>query len=1263
MNKPSHTEKPPYFARRKAVAGLAVFSLAVTGLVVPTPQEAQASIWDRLLGRIFEPPAPTGPTVGTSQEGWNTTNVYYDTRGTQLWANARDDANTHSAKVIALNSGGSFTFPTTMEFDVYYRPGQTAQTYVGRATGVSEDGQTLKVTLPRTQTIEKGQVLQFRSVTPLPKSAVDAIDGRATGSFTVEKTGGFYGSVPAAAKLKLEGPDGELAVRNDGGSVRREELMPGTYYLTVTQPGFRQKRVRIDVTANNMTDFRTVSLEQITGAVAGSVTGLVGTDTVTVRVMDRAGNERYSKTVSEQDPSFGVNLPEGTYRVELDTLNGYEVAQDSALVTIDSDGRADRNATFAVQKYGTVKGEIKGLAEGEHVTVTVTDPRGNEVYGKRLGNEGFEVRNRTSGAYTVTVSDVPGNHEVVTGELVQQVRIDNAGNADRQSSVTFKHNPPQPAPKPQPKPAPKPVTTGTITGSVVDEDGAPQQATVIIRDAKGKQAGTPITTDADGTFVTSALEEGDYVVVVKAPAGFNNPVPVEIAVRAGKANGAGGIVVKQAKLDIERPDQAENTVSGWLVDDANRPIFGVNIEVTAKATDKETGERYEVTVPVAIDERGYFVTNPIDFGDLGDSPGFKWKVVLPDGWEGKLADDSAPLEGTFTLAPGGTHRIDPIRVIAPTTTVGGTIGDGKGKAIPGIVVTVTDSRGNTQIADVQSNGTFEVDEVPPGVAEVRVLTPGNTRDVEPMEIPVRPGQPVLIPDIYLTPKAIKLTKMVWDRDANTSEITDADQGAMTMVAGDPKGLQYRFIIENTSDQPLTNVTISDKLFDDPSTNPSASTITLTKGDLAKPLAPGETLEFAGRLDTPADAYDFNNLATAWGTAPDGSRIASNPDPAYTRFVQAEAEKKVNARFATNPDKPVSMPAGRTVSFTYEVVNTGSTPMVGVTVEDTVYEGAPGAPRGKGVPLKVHPPEGFNGTLLPGQRVIFTGEPVTLRGGTIHHNAATARGELPPRPKRGRAIESEPNFGEDPASVLIITPRENIKGNAHIIVDSGVEAATDVQVVAYVDTNGNGRQDEGEGIEGLNLSLQRTDNSPVVPARTDENGNVLFEGAPAGEYYIKMDNPGGLKLARPRAGSENSSEPGTVLEGEVFEITGEEEFGLKSVAFELLSDVDAGATVEPAGSSACMAGMSASNPLLWLIPIAALSATVGGAGVVFQDQINQAANDMGVDLGELRASDAVAGAGGVAAALALIGIGIYFGLCGEDAGSSAKGESAEEPGEV
>lgn len=144
-------------------------------------------------------------------------------------------------------------------------------------------------------------------------------------------------------------------------------------------------------------------------------------------------------------------------------------------------------------------------------------------------------------------------------------------------------------------------------------------------------------------------------------------------------------------------------------------------------------------------------------------------------------------------------------------------------------------------------------------------------------------------------------------------------------------------------------------------------------------------------------------------------------------------------------------------------------MVNLKVTDTVYEGDEADFKdengdinvdperlGEGIPLKVKAPEGFNGTLLPGQRVVFTAEiPEGLKPGRRHFNAAEARGELPKRPARGREFNGEPDYGEDPSSVLIIAPRSNLKGNAHIVVSEGAELANDVTSVLWNDDNGNG----------------------------------------------------------------------------------------------------------------------------------------------------------------------------------------------------------------
>lgn len=70
--------------------------------------------------------------------------------------------------------------------------------------------------------------------------------------------------------------------------------------------------------------------------------------------------------------------------------------------------------------------------------------------------------------------------------------------------------------------------------------------------------------------------------------------------------------------------------------------------------------------------------------------------------------------------------------------------------------------------------------------------------------------------------------------------------------------------------------------------------------------------------TAPDSYDFNSVATVFGKTKDGKPVGSNADGAYTKFMALEAEKKVNAHFATNPDDPVSVAADEALNFFYEV---------------------------------------------------------------------------------------------------------------------------------------------------------------------------------------------------------------------------------------------------------------------------------------------------------------------------------------------------------
>ena len=749
---------------------------------------------------------------------------------------------------------------------------------------------------------------------------------------------------------------------------------------------------------------------------------------------------------------------------------------------------------------------------------------------------------------------------------------------------------------------------------------------MIVKDKDGNQVGDPIKVDENGNFkVPEVPEDGDYVVIVDAPDGFNDPKPQVVPVEKGKTSEMPPIKVgkPEIELDKNKPAAKPGSVHGWLVDDSNRPIAGSDIKLVKKGvTDPETGEKFDYEVPIKVDADGYFVTPQIDFKYFPDGKAdFDLEVTLPEGWP-DVDVKGDKINRTVTVKSGESTPVE-IKVEAPKTqSIVGRVDDGNGNAVPGTVVVVTDPRGNSRVIPVEDDGSFEIDDVIPGVHDVEILTPGRGNDVDPIKVPVRAGEDVELPEIHLTKnQSLKLEKRVWGRDADNNGKVKNKDGELVddvMTVKDGEDLLYALIVTNDGDEPIKNIT-----FDDPELDKRNIELTMPEGWTAESeLAPGDSKVFNAKMKAPEDAFDFNNVATASGVTSKGEKVSSLPDSAYTKFLRGAVEKKVNARFATNKDKPVKASANSPLGFTYEVKNTGSTPMVNVKLTDIVYEdgvdednckpvkASEKAEDGQCYQLDVKEPEGFTGTLLPGERVVFSAElPEGLNPGAKHHNAAEARGELPARPGRGDGYTGEPEYGEDPSSVLIISPKDNIKGNAHVVVSEGAELdASDVQVVAWVDENGNGKQDPDEGLSGLKISLAPTDGTPSFAGESNEDGNVLFEGSPYGKYTLKIDSPGNLRLVDPKDPENNSFDPGAVLESKEFEVNKAEQvinLQLETPRTAGISEGGAQGEEEDSSLGKCLASASSvSNPVAWLVPLGLLGAVMGGIGVMFEDELNQ-----------------------------------------------------------
>ena len=1078
-------------------------------------------------------------------------------------------------------------------------------------------------------------------------------------------------------------------------------LTKGTYSVSIAKPAdYRMESEAVievvvdnDGKASKTADFR---VAQNKGAVAGSVSGLFGDDQAEVVVRRAGGEQFFSKSLSNGQSFVTDELTKGTYVVSLNKPGQYQMASPAEYrISIDDAGQASQTADFKVTPNdGSVSGEVLD-DQGKPVPgvkVVLVDENGKEHPVVVESDGSIKDQKIRPGDYTVKV-EVDENRYTAP-KIDGTVTVD-PGQPAELPTITIDKKPVETTPTTEPttepatseptttkvttsKETPKPATSEptttapaetkpSITGSVKDKDGKP-----LPQDGEGKPNVTVYgpdgekivdkveITDPEGNFEIHGpddkpLPDGKYIVEVETPEGMNNPRPKIVEVKDGESK---PIEFEVDKSERDRKDKSdrigENTVGGWLIDEHGNPIQGAKIKFIKKdvadpntisvdpRTEETKGPEYfDYEIPLSVDGDGFFVTPAIDFQYFPEGVvDFDMEIELPEGWP-DTDINGKPLNRKVTVKQGERTDMGEIRVKAPIDqSIEGNINDGNGNAVPGTKVVVTDPNGDSKIIDVDEKGNFKIEDVTPGVNEIEILTPGSDREVDKIKVPVRPGDDVKLPEIQLTKNAsLKLEKQVWGRDAdNLGQVKDKDgnlvDDVMTTLPGED--LYYELFITNTGDTPIKNIEI-----DDPELQSRNIELKMPEGWTAE-LAPGETEVIKAKMKAPEDAFDFNNVATAFGETSTGEKVGSAPDSAYTKFIKAEVHKKVNARFATNPDKPVRMSVGNALKFTYEIQNTGSAPMVNVELKDAIFEGDAKDKDGNDVPadqlkkvkdLKIKKPEGFNGTLLPGQRVIFTAEiPEGLATNVRHHNQAEARGELPTRPARGRGLAGEPDYGDDPSSTLIISPRENLKGNAHIIVDQGAPLADNLRLIAWVDENQNRTQDENEGLAGLKVKLVPTDGGPSIAGETNEDGNVYFESAPWGEYTFEIDNPGNLRLIDPRDPEKNSSRAGSTLESKPFKVRGKfsEPFELRPAAddpsqkeiviglqFEKGNgDIAAGGgigrdneIVGEDGSSLgkCLAtASSVSNPVAWLVPIGLLGAVAGGIGVMFEDELNAAA---------------------------------------------------------
>jgi len=147
---------------------------------------------------------------------------------------------------------------------------------------------------------------------------------------------------------------------------------------------------------------------------------------------------------------------------------------------------------------------------------------------------------------------------------------------------------------------------------------------------------------------------------------------------------------------------------------------------------------------------------------------------------------------------------------------------------------------------------------------------------------------------------------------------------LTVHIGD--NVTYCFNVSNTGDVSLTNVSVSDNIYG-----------SVTLGTTT--LAPGETTGgTVTHVVVDSDAPLVMNMATATGTDPLGGTV-TDTDPCTINVAIAPDIKVIKTASLTGScpgSDPLNVSIGDTVTYCYNVTNTGDVTLTGVTVNDDIY---------------------------------------------------------------------------------------------------------------------------------------------------------------------------------------------------------------------------------------------------------------------------------------------------------------------------------------
>lgn len=293
----------------------------------------------------------------------------------------------------------------------------------------------------------------------------------------------------------------------------------------------------------------------------------------------------------------------------------------------------------------------------------------------------------------------------------------------------------------------------TVSGSLVDASRHPVQgATVTI-------AGRTATTDQDGNFTVSKVPAGTHDVVFGETTTTHGDKVSGVVVSDQRDNAIGQIQVD------EKPQFG--TVAGRVTGPDNQGVADVTVQAGDISVKTAANGDYVITgVPAGLTTIKVTAA-PAKYG----LPAPEQVILTGPGAETvnfKLTLKPAAKPSTTTSKPAPTTpkptpKPSPTKPPAPTVgSVAGKVTDAAGKVVSGATVTARDANGKEYTVQVAKDGTFQLNNLPPGSYTVTVGVPKGHVAPPPANVTVKAGQTVRLPGFVVNPEKPK-ARFDWDR--------------------------------------------------------------------------------------------------------------------------------------------------------------------------------------------------------------------------------------------------------------------------------------------------------------------------------------------------------------------------------------------------------------------------------------------------------------------------------------------------------------------